>query len=51
MRKLAIIGILCLCFNTLPTHAQRNISGIISDDQGELLIGATVLAKACNLVT
>ncbi len=51
MRELALLGILCLCFNILPAHAQRMISGTISDEQGELLIGATVLAKGTSIGT
>ena len=51
MRELALIGLLCLCFNTLSIHAQRVISGTIADEQGELLIGATVFAKGTSIGT
>ena len=50
MRESITIGILCLYFS-LPNYAQRVITGIISDNQGELLIGATVVAKGTSIGT
>ncbi|MEM1121308.1 MAG: TonB-dependent receptor [Bacteroidota bacterium] len=51
MRKSYWLGILFLCLGIMPSFAQRTISGSISDEQGNLLIGATIMAKGTSVGT
>lgn len=39
---------LCFCAMSLFASAQINIKGIVTDESGEPLIGATVMAKGSN---
>ena len=50
MKKLSLVLTL-VCFAMGITMAQRNISGKVTDEKGEALIGASILAKgeSCRL--
>ncbi len=47
MKKLSLV-LLLVCFAIGLTMAQRNISGTVTDEKGEALIGASILAKGTS---
>jgi hypothetical protein len=50
LRVLVILGVL-LCFSTLLTAQQKIITGIVKDQKGEPIIGATIVGKGTSLGT
>ena len=50
MKKRSLVLLLAL-FSTLSMMAQRTVTGVVTDDSGEGLIGASILVKGTGTGT